>query len=158
MDADWPSYPVPCVGVRDISIFSDVMGEKMSHVVVIDENATEEELRSKSGHDKETKPKRGEPGWRGRWGEPHAADNFKPEPVLTKEEIKAFRLSQGWYQRHLAQRFGYHKKTIQGYESGEIPGSEPISNLIRAHIRIQELEADNARLMAIIAQRGEAGE
>lgn len=130
----------------------------MSHVVVIDENATEEELRSKSGNDKESKPKRGEPGWRGRWGEPHAADNFKPEPVLTPEAIKAFRIAQGWYQRHLAERMGYHKKTIQGYESGEIPVSEPISNLIRAHMRIQELEAENAKLRNELGQAEKAWE
>ena len=118
----------------------------MSHVIVIDENASLDELRAQSGKEVQTKPKRGEPGWKGRWEKPHNADDFKPEPPLTKEEIKEFRIRQGWYQRHLAERMGYHKKTIQGYESGEIPIGDPISNLIRAHVRIQELEAENAKL------------
>lgn len=118
------------------------------NLIVIDENAPLEELarRHKERVASEPKPKKRPKGWAAMWEAPHPADEYTPPPLLTPEELKGYRESKGWYQRHLGDRTGYGHKTIRYMEIGASKISAPLSVMIRYMMEIDRLRAENEEL------------
>jgi DNA-binding XRE family transcriptional regulator len=123
-------------------------------VVVIPENITEEELESRSKALKalqppeEPKPSRPR-GWAAYWQRHEPKESYEPDPLLAPEELKAFRESKGWFQKHLAQKTGFaSKNTIKRMELGQTQMNPVLSCAIRAMMENDRLKAEIEALKA----------
>ena len=50
--------------------------------------------------------------------------------LLTGDQLRAWRKRCGWTQEQLAAEFGLSRRTVQYYESGEIPIPLPVARLV----------------------------
>jgi DNA-binding XRE family transcriptional regulator len=119
-------------------------------ILVIPKDATEEELEAQAKALKppeETKP-RTPRGWEVYWKNREPKVPYDPPPPITVEEMKAFRESKGWFQKHLAIRTGYSPATIKHMESGGYEIPPMLSSMIHLLREVDELRAENERLKA----------
>jgi len=119
-------------------------------IIVIPRDATEEELEAKARElnpPQEPKP-RSPRGWEVYWKNREPTIPYNPPPPITLEELKAFRESKGWFQKHLAIRTGYSAATIKHMESGDYKIPPMLSSMIRLMMEVDELKSENERLKA----------
>jgi DNA-binding XRE family transcriptional regulator len=119
-------------------------------IIVIPRDATEEELQAKAKElqpPKEPKP-RTPRGWEVYWAKREPTIPYDPPPPITLEELKAFRESKGWFQKHLAKRTGYSPETIKHMERGSYKIPPMLSSMIHLMKEVDELKAEIERLKA----------
>lgn len=81
-----------------------------------------------------------------RWKKFHDGDEYPPHSEITPDEVRRFRESQNWYQRHLANRTGYSEKSIKYIELGTQPITKFFNAVMGLLQEISDLEEENARL------------
>jgi DNA-binding transcriptional regulator YiaG len=115
-------------------------------IVVIPDGITEEELRSCVKAPPE-KPQR-KRGWAAYWEKNEPKVPYTPPPPITPEELRQYRESKGWYQKHLAIRTGYSVNTIKHIELGVVNVSSMLSSMVHLMKENDRLTEENERLKA----------
>ena len=121
-------------------------------IVIIPEDITEEELEARARAVKQSETPKPPPkprGWEVYWQKREPTIPYDPPPPITPEEMRAFRESKGWFQKHLAKRTSYSIHTIKHMEQGLTPISPTLSSMIRLMMEVDELKEENARLKAL---------